>query len=145
MKVILLKSVEKLGKKFDIKEVKDGYARNFLFPQKLAIAATPLALKKLAEYKKQEELKHQKIIEELKTQAQKIEGEKFIFNLSGSGGKLFGSVTKNDILKILMEKGFKNFSLKMEKPLKKEGEYLIDVFFKEGIKAKIKVVVQKQP
>jgi len=73
MKIILLQDIKNLGKKFEVKEVKNGYARNFLFPQKLAVAATAAALKNLTKQKEQWEVQHQKFIQELKEEAKKLE------------------------------------------------------------------------
>jgi len=115
MKIILLQDIKNLGKKFEVKEVKNGYARNFLFPQKLAVAATAAALKNLTKQKEQWEVQHQKFIQELKEEAKKLEGETLIFNLRiDQKEKVFGSVSKNDIEKALEEKGFKNFTLRLE-------------------------------
>ena len=145
MKIILLQDIKNLGKKFEVKEVKNGYARNFLFPQKLAVAATAAALKNLTKQKEQWEVQHQKFIQELKEEAKKLEGETLIFNLRiDQKEKVFGSVSKNDIEKALEEKGFKNFTLCLEKPIKILGDHLVAVDLKEGIETKIKIIVQPQ-
>lgn len=98
MKVILIKDHKELGKSGDLVEAKDGFARNFLFPRKVAIEATP---ENLEEWKKQkaieaeEEAENRKEAEELKKKLEKAEVE--IKAKGGENGKLFGAVTSKDI------------------------------------------------
>ncbi len=99
MEVILKKDVEKLGFADDIVEVKNGYGRNYLIPQKLAVLATPSARKVLAENLKQRAHKEAKIIDDAKQKAEalnKIEGLK-ITAKAGKDDKLFGSITTQDL------------------------------------------------
>ncbi len=98
MKVILLKDVKGLGKEGDLVNSKDGYARNFLFPKNLAVEATPANLKKWEENNKLMEEKRQEEIREanaLKDRIEKLTVE--IKAKGGSAGKLFGSITSQDI------------------------------------------------
>ncbi len=102
MKIILLENIPKLGKKYDIKNVSDGYALNFLIPKKLAVAATSQKVKEIENLKKQEELKNQKIQALFKEWAEKIKNTTLDFRLkTDKSGKTFGSVTKEDIAKQL--------------------------------------------
>ena len=94
MKVILLQDIKAIGKKGDIKEVADGYARNYLFPKKLAIEATAGNLKSLDQEKQAQQ--HKKAVEEAKATelAAKLNQLKLHFKVKvGEGGRLFGSIT----------------------------------------------------
>lgn len=107
MEVILKKDVEKLGFADDIVEVKNGYGRNYLIPQKLAVLATPSARKVLAENLKQRAHKEAKIIDDAKQQAEalnKIEALK-ITAKAGKDDKLFGSITTQDLSDALAKEG----------------------------------------
>ena len=112
MKVILLQDVNKIGKKDQVLEVKEGYAHNFLFAKKLAVEATPANLKEL---KRQETLKAEKASQE-KEEAQKLaeqikEITVTIYSKSGDNGKLFGAVTNKEIAERLA----KDFGIKIDK------------------------------
>ena len=98
MKVILLKDVKGTGKKGEVKEVSDGYARNFLLPKKVAVIADNTAMKELGEKKKSEEIKAQKEYEAAVEQGKKMEEMNVeIYSKAGDGGRLFGSITSKDI------------------------------------------------
>ena len=102
MKVILLKDVKGLGKAGELVNAKDGYARNFLFPKKLAIEATEANLKKwkedMAKKKEQEQAEYEEALK-LKKKIESISVE--LKSKSGEGGKLFGSITSKDIAEAL--------------------------------------------
>ena len=147
MKVILSQDVPKVGKRNEVKEVADGYARNFLFQKGLAKPATEAELAQLELVKAQlarqaeEDLKVQ---EELASQ---IDGQEFeITAKADEGGKLYGSLTSLKIAKFLKEKGFevaKN-NLKMTEPIKTIGEHEIILEMEHGLEAKIKLIVAEQ-
>ena len=148
MKVILLQDVENLGKKNDVKNVADGYARNFLFPKKLAILATKKAIEDL---EKQKELETQQAEEELKkteeTVAQ-IEGLEFeVVEKIDESGKLYGSINEVRIAKILKDKGFeiKKKQIKIPQPIKETGEFPVTILFDHGLEAEIKLIVMEEP
>src|ERR1035437_96995 len=107
MKVILLQDVEGLGKKYEIKEVKSGHARNFLLPGKLAKAATKQALKWLAE---QKEVVDKQVEEDLKIAqalASKLDGLELSITVKvGDEGQLFESINSQKIVERLKEMGF---------------------------------------
>ncbi len=102
MNIILLQDVEKVGKKFELVEVKPGYARNFLIPKKMAIIANRENLAKLDEHKQKETAKESKLIEEYNVLKTKIEGANFkIGAKAGTSGKIFGSVTSVQVIQAL--------------------------------------------
>lgn len=145
MKVIFLKDVKGVGKKGELKEVSDGYARNFLLPQKAAKKATAQAM---TELKNAEESKAFKIEEEKKRangEKAKLEGQSIkIVAKAGQGGRLFGSVTAKEICAELK----KQFSINVDKrkitldtDIKAFGTYNAEIKLYTGIVAKVKVVV----
>ena len=94
MKVILLKDVKGTGKKGEVKEVSDGYARNFLLPKKMAKVADNQAVKELKEQNKSAEIKAQKEYEEAVELGDKMKEMNIeIYSKAGEGGRLFGSIT----------------------------------------------------
>jgi len=107
MDIILLEDIENLGNSDDLVNVKDGYARNFLIPQKKAIAATPSAKKVHEENKKQRAHKEEKLREEAKVLAEKLENKKIKIGAKvSSSGKIFGSVNTIQLAEAINKKGF---------------------------------------
>lgn len=105
MKVLLIKDVYKLGRAGDIKKVADGYGRNFLIPQGLAVLATPGTLKQAERIRSQAEIRRAALNEELKDMAARINGLRLnFFAKAGDTGKLYGSITAEDIAKAVQEK-----------------------------------------
>lgn len=146
MKVILKEDVKALGKKGDILEVNNGYARNFLIPKGLAAEADADAVNS-AQLKKQAQQFHK---EEEKRQAENIkrELEKVTVKLQvkcGENGKIFGSVTNAMIAEKLEQMGYSVDKKKivLKEPIKKEGGYILDVKLHSDVAAKIKVEVEK--
>ncbi len=139
MKVLLLQDVQKIGRKNEVKEVADGYARNFLFTRKLAIPADEGGLK----VKNQIDAKEQALLASLKDMAKKLEKESFEFRVrAGAKGEVFGSVSSDDIKTALMSHGYKDFTVALAKPLKVTGEHRVVIDFSRGItgEAKIKII-----
>jgi len=102
MEIILKKDVENLGFTDDVVSVKNGYGRNYLIPQGLAVLATPSAKKVLAETLKQRAHKEQKLVDDAKAEAAKLNGlEIKIAAKVGEGDKLFGSVSNADLAEAL--------------------------------------------
>ncbi|MBR4123639.1 MAG: 50S ribosomal protein L9 [Clostridia bacterium] len=144
MKVVLLADVKGHGKKGELCNVSDGYARNFLFPKKLAIEADNAALNELknreesAAHHKQEEIKA------AKETAAKLEGKTVTIKAkAGSGGRLFGSVTSKEIAQeIKTALGIEIDKKKMNAPdIKNFGEYTAEIKLYQGIVAKLTVKV----
>ena len=145
MKVILLQDVKGTGKKGELKEVSDGYARNFLLPRNLAKQATAQAM---SELKNEQESKAFKIEEEKKRangEKKQLEGQSVkILAKAGSNGRLFGSVTAKEISAELK----KQFSINVDKrkitldaDIKSFGTYNAQIKLYTGITAQVKVVV----
>ncbi len=147
MRVILLQDVENLGKKYEIKEVKDGYARNFLIPKGLAKKAEKEALLWL---ETQKEAQAQKAEEELKKAqglASAIDGQEVIIPVKiGEEGQLFESITSQKIFEKLKELGFeiKKIQLDLSEPIKELGEFPVKIKFEHNLEAEIKVIVTKE-
>ncbi len=146
MRVILLQDIKGLGKKFDIKKVTDGYARNFLLPKNLARLATPQAI---AQLEKQREIRIQKGKEGLKKAEQIASKLKdLVLEIKAKTtkeGKLFGSISAQDIADVLKKKGFEISLDKIEikDPIKKIGKHSVLINLTPEIKEKISVDVLK--
>ena len=144
MKIILLKDVEKLGKKGEAKNVADGYARNFLIPNKMAVLATKSELIKLEEQKKIEAEKAERELKIYQEMANQIDGSEIEIPAKvGEDGKLFGAVTPSQIVEKLKENNFeiKKEQIKLEEPIKEIGEYEATIEFPHNLEAKIRIIV----
>ncbi len=141
MKVILLQDIKNVGKKDEIINANDGYARNFLFPKKLALEATKDNLLKLQAKKDSQAHKKNLEIEEFKKQAEKINNIELTLKVkAGENGKIFGGVTAKEIAEELkkqykMEIDKKKIVLK--ETIKNIGRFSVEVKFGEGINAKL--------
>ncbi|MFK5982965.1 MAG: 50S ribosomal protein L9 [Flavobacteriaceae bacterium] len=137
MELILKKDVENLGFTDDIVSVKNGYGRNFLLPQGLAVLATPSTRKVLAETLKQRAFKEKKIIEDAQTEANKLNGlEIKIASKTGEGDKLFGSVSNGNLAEILEKEGIsidKKFITIAGGLIKRTGQYDAKIRFHRGV------------
>lgn len=148
MKVIFLHDVAGVAHKGDVKEVADGYARNFLFPQNAAKPATREALGELEEEKKAAEKRAVEDLERVERLADTLDGyEVEILAKTSPVGTLYASVTPRRIAEELKKKGFavpldgvvfKN----QTEPIKEEGEYEAVVNLEHGLEAEIKVIVK---
>jgi large subunit ribosomal protein L9 len=141
MEIILLQDVTKLGQKDDLVKVKNGYGRNYLIPQGLAIAATGSAKKIHAENLKQRAHKLEKIRLEAQAAADKLIGVKLIVGAKTSTtGKIFGSVNTIQIAEALKDKGFdvdrKNITLP-EDQIKEIGKYKAVIKLHRDVKVEI--------
>jgi large subunit ribosomal protein L9 len=144
MKVVLLKEVRGLGRKGDVKEVKEGYARNLLMPQKLAEIATPAALARANEEKARIEKERAEKTAELKKSAELINNTTLIFKMkTGEKGKVFGSITDVDMHNALREKGL-DVPITNKHHIKTTGEHILDLDLGDGIKTKLRVLVEPE-
>ena len=147
MKVILQKDIPSLGDAGDIKEVAEGFARNYLLPKKLVIIANESSKKAIEHQKKLIKIKKDKRKKSSEQIAQSMSGiELTITAQVGEEGKLFGSVTSMDIAKGLKEKGFEIDKRKilLDAPIKQEGEFKISIKLEEGLTASVKVNVVRE-
>lgn len=148
MKVIFLQDVKGSGKKGDVKEVADGYARNFLIGKGLAIEATAKNMSDLAGKKSSEQHKADVAKQEAEAAAAKIKGKKVICkSKAGQGGKLFGSVTAGNIADLISEQlGVKvdKKKVSVDTEIKSFGTYTAEVKFLAGISEKITVEVTEE-
>jgi len=149
MKVILFSDIKGVGKRLDIKEVPDGFARNFLIPKNLAGPATLEAQKNAQKIKFEKEKENQELAGNLKRIVKELAEKKIRFFLKADEhGKLFGSVSKDMILKALRENKFiikEHAEIKMEHPLKEIGDYEIEIYLQKGIKSKLKISIERSP
>ncbi|MGC9167991.1 MAG: 50S ribosomal protein L9 [Desulfurella sp.] len=145
MRVVLLEDIENLGLAGDVLDVKDGYARNFLFPRKLALKATKENVKLIEEKRNSIIKRAQKRLQLEQAKKEQLDGLTIELKAkAGEGGKLFGSIGTNDIYTALKEKQIEvdKKSIRLEDPIKQIGEYEVTIALFRDIKATIKVVVQ---
>jgi large subunit ribosomal protein L9 len=147
MEIVLKKDYGKLGKAQDIITVKDGYARNFLIPQGVAVVATEGNKKLVAEARRTIEKHEEKLAQEARKKKKKIEQIPCTIAVKvGEEEQIYGSVSANDIAEFLKKEGFsiEKRQVMLEEPIKQLGVYTIDVNLYKGVDAKLKVWVVKE-
>ncbi len=147
MKVMLVKDVYKLGRAGDIKKVADGYGRNFLIPQGFAVLATEGALKQVQKIKSQAEVRRSSQNEELKGLADQVKGVTLSFPAkAGDTGKLYGSITTQDIATALTEQV--RFEVKRQQvdiqPIRALGEFTAHIRLTMDLVPEIKIIVHRE-
>ncbi len=145
MKIVLLEDVEKLGYAGDIKEVKDGYAVNYLIPKGYALAATKSNLKLVEEKRRAILRKIEKKIKQAEAIKAALDGAQITIKArAGEKGKLFGSITAADIYEQLKDKAeFDKKSIRLpEGGIKNVGSYEIEIAIFRDIKATVTVNVE---
>jgi len=144
MKIILLKDVENVGKKYDIKEVKNGYARNFLVAKGLAKPATKTAVVWVETQKEIEAKKSEEELKEIQGKASNIDGQEIIISVKvGEEEQLFESINAQKIAEKLKESGLniKKSQIELEKPIKELGEFPVKIKFEHNLEVEIRVIV----
>ncbi|HET8579112.1 MAG TPA: 50S ribosomal protein L9 [Methylomirabilota bacterium] len=147
MKIILLDDVTTLGRRGEIRDVSDGYARNYLLPHKLALHATPANLKNLEQIKARQEGQAAKLKADATTQAQAIEALHFSQTRQASDeGKLFGSVGRADVAAFLAEHGIEveRRRIGLDEPIKSVGEFSVPIRLHADVTAHLKVSVNRE-
>jgi len=147
MKVILLQDVKNLGLAGDIKNVKNGFGRNFLLPKKLVIPALPGNLKRIEKIRVKAEVVRQETLTHLKTLATNVSQTVLTFiRKADENGHLFGSVSDSDMAQEFakMELDVHKANIKLEKHLKEVGEFEVTANFGYEITAAFKVVVKTE-
>lgn len=145
MKVILLEDVKKLGKKGEVIEVSDGYARNYVLPKKLGVEASGKNMNDLKLQKANKEKIEKENLEAAKVMAEQMEKDQVVVSIkSGEGGKTFGSVSSKEIAQSYKEQCGKEIDKKkivLPEPIKSLGVYEVSVKLHPSVTGKLKVKV----
>lgn len=148
MKVIFLKDVKGTAKKGELKEVSDGYARNFLFPKGIAKEANTANINEHQQQEKGREIKAQREEEEARQLGEKLKGTKVeIFTKAGEGGRLFGAITSKDIADALAKQiGFDVDKRKilLNEPIKNLGTAEVEIKLHPKVSTQIQVEVKEK-
>ena len=148
MKVLLLENVRGLGDRGTVKDVKDGYARNYLFPRGLALEATPDNLQVQQRHQHVTEQRVQRTQEEMRAVVTAL-GQAVVELRAkgGEGGRLFGSVTADDIAQALAARGFviTKKQIELAEPIKTAGFYTVPVRVGPGVVARVDLNVIATP
>ncbi len=149
MKIVLLRDIKGLGKKFEIKNVSDGYARNFLIVREFAVRANEktvkdLELKAAAWRKKEEEVK-----KNFQILAEKLPKEKFLFKIkTGKKGEVFGSINKEDLTQEIKRKfkdeSFEVMEIFLDRAIKSLGAHEVKINLGKGVETKITVIIEPE-
>lgn len=148
MKVILLEDVKALGKKNDVVEVNDGYARNFILHKKLGIEATGKNLNDLKLKKSHDEKIAQEQLEKAKQLAAEIEKKEIILAIKvGEAGKTFGSVSTKEIagaVKTQLGYDIDKKKIQLKESIKTLGEHIVPIKIHTKVTASLKVIVNEE-
>ena len=147
MRVILLQDIENLGKKYEVKDVKDGYARNFLISKGLAKIATRESLEWLESQKGIEEKKAEEELKSIQTLASEIDGLEVIIPVKiGEEGQLFEKINNQKISEKLKELNFEIEKNKIDllQPIEELGEYPVKVKFEHNLESEIRVIITEE-
>jgi len=146
MLVIFLQTVKGRGQKNQVKDVADGYARNFLIPQGLAVPATPMALKNIEAMQSRASAEDREESERISRLVRSLNEKRLMFDLkSDAKGSVFGSVSADMIRKAVLEQGLDGkdkAEIILAHPLREFGEHKVEVRFAKGVTAKLTVIVQ---
>ena len=146
MKVILTTNIKKLGKIGELVKVKDGYARNYLFPNKMALRENKKNIEYYEKIKEEIIVKENEKLEEAKELLKNIKKLKIVFKKEADeNSQLYGSISKKEIINFLKEKEIKILAddIKIPQPIRSLGEHQIEINPYEGIEDSINVFVNK--
>ena len=147
MKIILMDDVPALGRRGEVRDVSDGYARNYLLPHKLALHATPANLKNLEQIKVRQDVAAAKLTAHAQDQARAIEALHFTQARQASDeGRLFGSIGKADIAAFLSQQGVEveRRRITLDEPIKMLGEFSVPVRLHGAVTAHLRVSVTRE-
>ena len=146
MKIILLDDVAKVGRRGEVRDVSDGYARNFLIPKKLALSASAGNMKNIEHIKQQAHAKADRVKDDAEALRQRIEALTLEERRQASEeGKLFGSVTAQDIVDFLDKHGVKieRRRIQLDEPIKALGDTTVPIRVHQDVTAQLKVTVSR--
>lgn len=146
MKVILQRDVKNLGKVGDLVNVSNGFARNYLFPRRMALEATEKRVREFAHLQKVADVKKKKAVAERQELIAKLQGVNLAIKASaGETDKLFGAVTNHDISNELEKHGFSidRRDIVLDEPIKMLGQHQVKVRLGEGLEADLSVAVER--
>ena len=147
MKVVLLQDIENLGKKYEIKNVKDGYARNFLIPNNLAKIADENILKWAELQKEIQEKKAEEGLKETQKLASQIDGLEVLISVKvGEKEQLFEKITAQKIAEKIKEMGFdiKKSQINLLQPIEEAGEFPLKIKLDHNLEPEITVIVVEE-
>ena len=148
MQVLLLRDVDELGQAGEIKNVADGYARNYLFPRELASLATPGAVMQAAKQQRSVAKREAKALSEAQALAALLDGQIVTFQArAGEGDKLYGSITSANIAEALEENVDREVDrrkIDLEEPLKELGTHAVTIRLAAEAEAKVTVVIERE-
>ena len=150
MKVVLVRDVPRVGKAGEVKEVADGYARNFLLRRNLALPATGTALKDVDARLRREELNQQRHVDELKQLAEKLEGLTLTFTIKAKaidGQRLYGSIRDHQIAEELVRvtgAAIDRSMVNLDSPIRTLGTHELTVRLSKDLAPTVKVVVARE-
>ncbi len=146
MKVVLLENVDKLGSAGEVKNVSDGFARNYLIPKRLAQPATQQALKKVEKQLEDRLKKNEEELKENQKIADQINKKELTIIRKAKEGKLFGSVSEEDIAKALKKENvnISKENVSLENPIKEVGEYKVKINLEHNIEATLRIFVKEE-
>lgn len=147
MRIILLQDIEKVGKKYDVKEVKDGYARNFLIPKNLVKIANAKNMKWLEAQKQTKVAIAEEDLKKVEERASAIDGQEIIISVKiGDKGQLFESITPQKISEKIKELGIvvDASQIELDEPIKELGEFPVKIKFEHNLEAEVKIIISEE-
>jgi large subunit ribosomal protein L9 len=148
MRVIFLKDVPDVAKEGEVKEVADGYGRNFLLPRKLAVLASSSTLKNLEAHRQTEAQQRMRSEAQVETIAERLQGLSLTLKArAGAQGRLYGSVTAADIAKEIQKltgAEVDRRKMELEEPIRQLGSYEVTIRLPGGVSPRIRVVVEEE-
>jgi large subunit ribosomal protein L9 len=148
VKVILKQDVPNLGRTGEVKRVADGYARNYLIPQGMAVRATASAMKDFEHRQEVQARKHERMKKRAETLARQLTAHTLTFEVkTGETGQLYGSITNADIAEALQEEvgvEIDRRDIPLAEPIREVGEHFVPVHLMEDVEPQVRVVVKPE-